>query len=331
MTVQLGPLALGSMALAAAALVGLGLALTVVGVLTGIRRRGESLAELLDLVGGERDVPVEAVTETPAAPQLSRVTARLGDALDRLDKRGFLERALARAAIPLRPGEYLFLAGAAVLVSGLLAGALSANALVGAGVAAAVGIGARAYLTRRGRRRRDQMRAQLPDAFSLIASSVASGHTVLRSIQLLREEMDGPLAGELDRAVAEVALGSNLVDALDRMAVRVEIDDLRWAVQAVRIQQTTGGQLAEILRTLADLMRAREDVHREVRVLSAEGRFSAYVLMVLPFFVALCMEVVSPSYLRPLFRGWGLAWLALCAAMLAAGYVVIRRLVDVEV
>ncbi|MGH9120809.1 MAG: type II secretion system F family protein, partial [Acidimicrobiales bacterium] len=105
----------------------------------------------------------------------------------------------------------------------------------------------------------------------------------------------------------------------------------RWAVQAVRVQQGTGGQLAEILHILADFMRSREEVRREVKVLSAEGRFSAYVLMALPFLVGLALEVEDPKYLHPFFQGWGIVVLAFCGALLAVGFFVIMRIVDIEV
>lgn len=324
-------MAVTGVGLLAALLVGLGLAGAVTGVLLRAQRRSQTLAELLELVGGELDVPVESVTESPAAPPVSKVTARLGDVLGRLDTRGGLERALVRADIPLRPGEFLFLAGMATVVAGCLSGMLAGTLFVGLPVAAVVAYGCRAYLLRRAAKRKEKLRGQLPDAFSLIASAVASGHTFLRSIQLLREQISAPLSAELDRAVAEVALGSNLIDALDRMALRTEVTDLRWAVQAVRIQQTTGGQLAELLHTLAGFMRAREEVHREAMVLSAEGRFSGWVLMALPVVALLGLEVTARSYLHPFFRGWGFFWLGLCAAMLAAGYLVIRRLVQIEV
>lgn len=315
----------------AALLVGGGLALAVVGVLLRAQRRTETLAELLELAGGEHDVPVEAVTETPAGLTVGAVTARLGDVFGRLDTRGSVERLLANADVPLRPGEFLFLAGAGAVVAGLLTGLASGSVLGGVPMVAVVALAARFYLVRRARKRREALRAQLPDAFSLIASAVVSGHTFLRSIQLLREQIAAPLSVEFDRVVAEVVLGSNLNDALDRMALRTQIDELRWAVQAVRIQQTTGGHLGELLHTLADFMRAREEVGREVRVLSAEGRISAWVLMGLPVFVALAMQVTAPHYLAPMFRGWGFFWLGLCAALLGTGYLVIRRLIDIEV
>lgn len=321
----------GALHVVAAATVGAGLSLTVTGMLLRVQRRQRSLAELLDLAGGEAEVPVEVVTESPEAPSVSRLTARMGDLLGQLDTRGALTRALDRADLPLRAGEYLFLVAATVVGAGLLVGYVSGSWPAGIVASLVPIIVARSLPKHRARGRQDRLRAQLPDAFSLIASSVAGGHTFLRSIQLLGEQIPRPLSVELNIVTAEVMLGSHLIDALDSMARRSEIIELRWAVKAVRIQQSTGGQLAEILHTLADFMRAREEVHREVRVLTAEGRFSAWVLMALPVFVSGWLVVTDPGYLRPLVRGWGFFFLGLAVSMLVVGFVIIRRLVDVEV
>jgi tight adherence protein B len=315
----------------AAGLVGIGLAGAVVGMLLRLQKREKFLAELLELDGGAEDVPVEAVTETPVTPAVTRVTARLGDIFGRLDTRGSVGRMLVNAEIPLRPGEYLFLSGLAAVVCAAVIGLLAKSPFGAVAVVALVGGGAFYYPKRKAHGRREKMRGQLPNAFSLIASSVSAGHTFLRSIQLLREQIAAPLAGELDRVVAEVMLGSNLIDALERFADRSQIMELRWAVHAVRIQQSTGGQLSELLHTLADFMRAREEVHREVLVLTAEGRFSGYVLIALPILVTGALVVLQPHYLAPMLRGWGIVWLSVAAGMLLVGYAIIRKMVDIEV
>ena len=95
---------------------------------------------------------------------------------------------------------------------------------------------------------------------------------------MMTEEAEPPMSEEFARVVYETRLGDPLVDALERMAKRLEIRDLDWVVQAIRVQQTVGGKLADLLHTLADFIRARDEVRREVAVLTAEGRISAYVL-----------------------------------------------------
>ena len=129
------------------------------------------------------------------------------------------------------------------------------------------------------------MQEQLPDALALMAASVEGGQTFQRSIDMYRRDARPPLSDELDRVMAEVAVGSDLVVALENMAERSGVEDLKWAVEAVRIQQSTGGRLAPILHTLADFMRTRQEVRREVQTLSAEGRMSGYVLFAIPIFL----------------------------------------------
>lgn len=315
----------------AAMLVGGGSALVITGLLLRVQRRQQSLLELFDLDGGEAEVPVEVVTESPEAPALSRVTQRAGELIGRLDNRGSVTRALARADLPLRAGEYLFLVAVAGVLLGCCAGFIVGSPVSGVAMLSVVLGVAWLYPRRCAAKRKDRLRNQLPDAFSLIASSVASGHTFLRSIQLLSEQIPQPLADELNLVVAEVSLGSNLIDALDNLALRSDITELRWAVKAVRIQQTTGGQLAEILHTLADFMRAREEVHREVKVLSAEGRFSGYVLEALPVFVLAVLLVMRPTYLAPLTHGVGLLIMIMAFLMMITGHFIVRKIVRIEV
>ena len=100
------------------------------------------------------------------------------------------------------------------------------------------------------------------------------------------EEAEPPISEEFARVVSETQLGDPLVDALERMAHRLDVRDVDWVVQAIRIQQTVGGKLADLLHTLADFIRAREEIRREIDVLTAEGKVSAYVLGALPFFLA---------------------------------------------
>jgi len=313
---------------AAALLVGGGASLAVVGWLAQTQRHERKLADVLDLPWGERDVPVETLT---GSPSLSSVTRRLGDALSRLDRRGVFTASIDRAHLPVRPGEYMALSAVGAVIGGLLLGELTAAPVVGLMGAVIVALAARRWPDIVAARRRRQLQAQLPSAFSLVASSIASGHTFLRSVQMLREECRAPLSEELDRVVAETMLGEELTDSLARMADRFDIPDLRWAVHAVRTQQTTGGRIADVLHTLAEFMRSREEVRREVRVLTAEGRVSAYVLIALPLLLGLTIQVIDPSYLRPFFSGVGLAVLIGCALMLGAGFVVIRRMVDIKV
>ncbi|MGH9152043.1 MAG: type II secretion system F family protein, partial [Acidimicrobiales bacterium] len=203
-----------------------------------------------------------------------------------------------------------------VLGVGALAGAVAAGAMV-----------PRAKIARR----RRAFEAQLPEALSLIASSLSAGHTFLRAIQMMTEEAEDPIAEEFGRVVSETRLGDPVVDALERMALRLDVQDLRWVVQAIRVQQTVGGKLADILHTLADFIRSREEVRREVKVLTAEGRMSAWVLGALPVALLLAIQVLNPGYAAPLYKGWGLLVLVMTGLSVLTGVAVILRMVKIEV
>jgi tight adherence protein B len=314
----------------AALLVGAGLAMLAVGVLLRGQMRVEELSEILDLPYGERDVPVEAITESRGA-LIEGMVGHAGRLIGQLDSGGNLARDLEKAHIPLRPGEYVLITGCGGIVLSTFLWAITNQWLYApAGLVVAIFVG-RALPKRLVKRRRRKFEQQLPDALTLIASSLSAGHTFLRAIQMMTEEAEAPLAEEFDRVVTETRLGTPLVDALARLASRLEIRDLDWSVQAIRIQQSVGGKLADVLHTLADFMRSREEIRREVSVLTAEGRISAYILGALPVFLLLTIQVTDANYLKPMLRGWGLGWLGIAAAGVVIGMMIIFRMVKIDI
>ena len=313
-----------------AGLVGAGMAILVVGLLVRARERDNDLASILDLPYGERDVPVEAVTEGRNALAEGAVSMA-GRMIGQLDSGGSLALLLERARIPMKPGEYVIVVACGGVVAGILAGLITTAVVLGIGAfLGAVAVGTMVPRVKVAKRRR-AFEAQLPEALSLIASSLSAGHTFLRAVQMMTEEAEPPLAEEFARVIHETQLGDPVVDALDRMAVRLEIEDLRWVVQAIRIQQTVGGRLADILHTLADFMRSREEVRREVKVLTAEGRLSAWVIGALPVALLFAIQVMNPGYTAPFYKGWGLFVLGATAASIATGVAIIVKMVKIEV
>jgi tight adherence protein B len=309
--------------------VGLGLAALVVGFLTRIYDREERLADILDLPYGEHDVDLATVTQQSAL--VENLSGLAGRVVTQLDEQGSLRASLEKARVPVRPGEFVVIVAAFAVVAGCLLAAVSGRWVIGLIGAALAPFAAHAFLSIRINRRKKQFEAQFPDALSLIASSLSAGHTFLRSIQMMCEESPPPLSEEFARVVSETQLGDPLVDALERMGHRLQIRDVDWVVQAIRIQQQVGGALADLLHTLADFIRAREEVRREVLVLTAEGRISAYVLGALPVFLFFVVSVMSPGYLDPMFQGWGPIVLAGCAGWAAIGFGFILKRVKVEV
>jgi tight adherence protein B len=315
--------------LLAMVLVGLGLALLVTGSLARVYDREERLADILDLPYGEQDVDLAGVTQQSAL--VENLSGFAGRMVAQLDERGSLLGLLEQARLPMRPGEFVVTVGAVGVVLGALLAALTGQLLVGGVALLLMPVLANSFLKRRIARRQRRFEEQFPDALSLIASSLSAGHTFLRSIQMMTEEAPAPLSEEFGRVVNETQLGDPLVDALERMGKRLDIRDVDWVVQAIRIQQTVGGKLADLLHTLADFIRAREEIRREVLVLTAEGRISAYVLGALPVFLLLVITAISPGYMDPMFRGWGIVWLLVGSAWAGLGFAFILRMVKVEV
>jgi tight adherence protein B len=314
----------------AAVLVGGGLALLAVGLLSRVYAREERLADILDLPYGEADVALDDVIaqHSTLVDNLSQMAGRF---VEQLDEKRSLATKLEKSRLPLRPGEYVVIVLAGAVVLGAFGLAITSQWFCGVvGVVVAVLLG-NLYLTQRISRRRKRFEAQFPDALSLIASSLSAGHTFLRAIQLMCEESEPPLAEEFARVVNETQLGDPVVDALDRMAQRMDVRDVEWVVQAIRIQQTVGGRLADLLHTLADFIRAREEIRREVDVLTAEGRISAWVLGALPVFLLVAISVMNPGYMNSMFQGWGYVWLAGSAASVAFGVMFINKMVKIDV
>lgn len=299
--------------------------LAVVAVRQLRRERATELALALELEEG----PTALVEDERSLLEGLGDVATVG--LERLDAGERLALQLERGRVPLRAGEYVVLVAGATIAAFALLLLLTGEVLIALIAVPITPYAAWQLVAWRVSRRRHRLESQLPDALSLVASSLEAGHSFLRAIQMLGEESDPPLADELDRVLAETQLGDPLVDALERMADRVDLDDLRWVVQAVRIQQQVGGALAELFHTLADFMRAREEVRLETRALTAEARLSAWLLGALPVVVLVVLQVSSPGYLTPILSGGGLFALFLALILATGGVVMIMRMAKVEV
>jgi tight adherence protein B len=298
-----------------------------------LRRREtlEELAELLEVPDSRRPPEVEP-EPAPAQSQLAESTiAVAGKLVKRLDAKGSLADALERARIPLRPAELVILTAAGGLSTAAVLLAVTGRWVLPLVAMAAAPMLCAAVVKRRAAKRRKKFEAQLPGALSLIASSLSAGHTFLRAIQMMVDEAEAPLSEEFSLVVAETRLGYPVIEAVQRMADRLDIRDLDWVVQAIRIQQTVGGKLADLLHTLADFIRARDEVRREVLVLTAEGRMSAYVLGAMAPFLFVAIQILNPGYMEPMFQGWGLVTLGGAGASVLMGTFVILRMVKIKV
>ena len=251
------------------------------------------------------------------------------------DARGFSERVdaeLEAAGVSVRSGEFVVLSVAAGLVGAVFGAAILRNPLMALLVGAAAGAGPTMALKVSMKRRAEKLRDQLPDVLTIMASSLRAGHSFMQSLDTVAREITQPAATEFQRVVAEIRLGRGTEEALEALAVRVGSADFRWAVLAVNIQREVGGNLAEILDTVADTLRERATMRRQIRVLTSEGRLSAWVLAVLPCVIGLYMFAVNPKYISLLVTTkLGLMMLAVAGTLLVVGILWMRKIVNIDV
>jgi tight adherence protein B len=182
------------------------------------------------------------------------------------------------------------------------------------------------------KRRAKKFESILPDVLMLAASSLSTGFSLLQALDAIAKDAAQPAAKEFARALAEARIGSDIEDTLERMATRMDSDNMRWTSMAIRIQRQVGGNLAETLRTTAKTLRDREALGRQVKALSAEGRLSAYILIAMPIGIFLYTMQVNRSYIELLWtRPMGWAMLGFGIVSLVIGTFWMRKVVDVQV
>jgi len=244
-----------------------------------------------------------------------------------------LARRLDLAGVTRKPAEWALLGGLLGVVIAATLSLVTSYVLLGVLAGAVIGwLTMRMSLSVRILRRRAAFSDQLPDILQLIASTLQAGFSLPQALDAVVREQGQPAAGEFSRAVAETRLGARLEDGLDAVATRMESDDLHWTVMAVRIQQGVGGNLAEVLQTIATTIRERAAMRRQVRALSAEGRLSAYILVALPIIVAAWLFITSGPYMRPLYTTtMGEILLGLAVTLVIIGALVMHKMIKVEV
>ncbi len=244
-------------------------------------------------------------------------------------RRGAMNAALDRAGLNVRPGEFIVLT-ACVALAGLAIGWV-VHPILGLGLGAAIAISARFVVGYMGMRRRNQFAAQLDSTLLVLASSLRAGHGVQRALSAVAEESDAPTSEEFTRVVAETRIGRDLIEALQGVADRLGNDDFDWVVRAIAINRELGGNLSEVLDNVGNTIRERNQLRRQVRALSAEGRLSAIVLYILPFGVAGFVRMTNPGYLNELTESTvGLVFIGLAIVAMIGGGAWIKKIVSVR-
>ncbi|MYM29042.1 pilus assembly protein TadB [Duganella sp. CY15W] len=267
---------------------------------------------------------------------LKRRTYSRQPALDKLLRRvarlALLDRLLMQAGVRWSVAQFLGCSVSAAAVALVLVQILQMPfAPAAGGLAFSVSLPWLALMRTRSARLR-KLEEQLPEAADFLGRALRAGHSFANVMQMVGEEMPDPIAGEFKFAYEEINYGVPMNEALHNLALRVPLTDLRYLVIAVLIQRESGGNLAEVFSNISRLIRARLKLLSQVRVMSAEGRMSAWVLGLLPAGVMALMVLSNPAYVRVLWTdpiGVQLVWYALIVA--ACGVLWMRKLIRIRV
>jgi tight adherence protein B len=239
---------------------------------------------------------------------------------------------IVRAQADVSVGEVVAAMAVLALLSFTLASAWIGSLLLGAVVACVATSFPLLYLRwRRGRVER-RFSAQLLDTVGLLASSVRSGHSLLQALEHVTTEAPEPTRSAIALVVREVGLGASQEDALERLADRLPTDDLELIVSALNVHHQIGGSLAKVLDSISDTIRERVRIEGDIRGLTAQQRYSAYVLSLLPVAAASALALFSPDYVAPLFESGPLRVLLIGATgMVVAGFLIMRQIAKINV
>lgn len=243
-----------------------------------------------------------------------------------------LGRLLEQANSPYPLGAFLLLSILLGLIGFWVGSFVLSHVLFNLLGAASLGMAPFGYVYWQKRQRMLQFQRQLPNALDLVARALKAGHSVMVGMKMVGDEFPDPIGAEFDKTIAEINFGVGVPDALTNLARRVECVDLKFFVTSLIIQRETGGNLAEIIEKISRLIRQRFELQGRIRVLAAEGKLSAIVLLLLPCFVALALSFLNPEYLRVLLTDpLGQLMAGFGCLMILSGSLVIRMMIHIRV
>ena len=301
-------------------------------MLLSIRSREDRvMTERLNYFAGGEQAQRQKQKLTPKA-LLYNCIEGIANGLGRLQQGKRIELMMQQADWPLHGTEFeaiLLLWGGLVGLVTFLVTLKGAMFFVGVLVGILMGF---ALLGMRIRRRRKKFTNQLGDMLTMVANALRAGFSFMQAFELISREMDAPMGREVQLVVNEVNLGNTLESALDNMQRRVASPDFELVVTAVLIQRQVGGDLASILDTISETIAERVRMRREVMTLTAQGRASGWVLVIIPFALSGAIYVISPGYLDPLLTTEiGHMFIVGAVLLELIGIVVIRRIVDIKI
>ena len=277
------------------------------------------------------------VAERPQEARAERTPSVLTRSLDQaVAGRGFarnIRTQLARADLKITPGEYIIITITSILGTGLIAYViLHRNPILTFGGLVLGFFLPRFYVKYRQAKRMRTFSNQLGDAINLLANGLRSGYSLLQAMDAVAREMPPPISEEFQRVVREIGLGLSNERAMNNMLRRIPSDDLDLMITAINVQHEVGGNLAEILETISHTIRERIRIKGEIRVLTSQQMLSGYIVSFLPVGLGLILYAMNPTYMGRMFQepcGW--AMIAVGAISMTIGFVIIRKIVNIEV
>lgn len=280
------------------------------------------------IAAGRRTAPGQSpVSGQPGVPS-QRLIGAFKSALTRTGWNDKLSEALTSAGKRTAPVDFAILVLSATLVA-TAAGLVLSGWAVALVLMLSVPLLVKLVLGFLAGRRRAAFSDQLDNTLQLLAGSLRAGHSLLRAVDAVSREAEPPTTEEFARILNETRVGRELGDSLDDTATRMASDDFGWVAQAIGIHRDVGGDLSEVLDTVAHTIRERNQIRRQVKALSAEGRLSGMVLMMLPVGVAGFLTLTNPSYLGKLTHnavGWSL--IATAIILITVGGLWLRKVVS---
>ena len=278
-------------------------------------------------------VPQEGADDKANLPvfEINKVFSAVGKNFSGLSFTKKLETDLDKADILLRVDEFIGLSIFTTLGGGVLGLAFAGNstyALIGAGLGLILpGL----FVYRQKLKRSDMLSEEIGESLTGMSNSLRAGYSFQQAMDLISKETQGPLGKEYRRTLREINLGVTTDQALQNLVNRVQNEDLELMISTVLIQRSIGGNLAEIFDKIADTIRQRTRMKGEVKVLTAQGRMTAWILGLMPVFMLIVLSMMSPDYISMFFETTlGMMLLGGAAVAVVIGFIVIRKVTDIE-
>ncbi len=238
---------------------------------------------------------------------------------------------LAMSGVKLRANEFMWTWGLVSIIPALITYFASKNAITAMGVGI-IGLSIPPLLVQRSRKKRqNEFDKQLSESLTIMENCIKAGFSFQQALESIATDMPPPISTEFQKTLREVHYGISLPDALRRMVDRVKNKDLDLLVSAVLISAQVGGNLSDIMEVISDTVQDRLKIKSDVRVLTTSGRFSGIIIGLLPVFIILILMLINPNY----FKGFvasdlGKIMLAASAVLEAAGFIAIRKIIDIK-